>query len=267
MSVTIASGFTAGNTYPLKNPRIGWRRIAGTVTGSTSAAGYAAANADTNRTDSFWRPTALGATWKIDAGTAQSVSYCGIAAHDLGTKGCTILVQSSTDDAAWTTRCTVVPTDDSAIMALFATVSARYWRLSISGAGGVPTIAVIQFGAVTEFPQKAVYAPSISFERTRVANYSTNMSQGGQWLGRSIDRVSLAPAMTVNNLSETWVAAEWDAFALYAETSPFFIADRPQDYPKSCCYVWTGSDLRAERAVANADIAMTVSLELTGFLA
>ncbi len=267
MAVTIASGFTTGNTYSLKTPRIGWRKITGTVAASTSATGYAATNANTNRTDSFWQPTALPATWQIDAASAQSVSYCGIAAHDLGSKGCTVLVQSSPDGTTWTTRCTITPTDDSAILALFATVSARYWRISISGSGGNPTIAVIQFGAVTEFPQKAVYAPSVSFERTRVASYSTNMSQGGQWLGRSVERASLAPAMTVNNLSETWIAAEWDAFAIYAETSPFFIADRPEDYPKSCCYAWTGGDLRAERVTPNADIALSVSLELTGFLA
>jgi hypothetical protein len=267
MGVVIASGFTAGNTYALNTPRIGWRRIPGTITPSTEAAGFAAANAGTNRTDSFWRPTALPATWEIDAGFAHSVSYCGIAAHDLGTQGCTVLVQSSPDGVTWTTRCTIIPTDDTAIFALFATVSAQYWQLSISGSGDEPTIGVIQFGAVTEFPQRASYAPSMSFERTRVASYSTNRSEGGQWLGRSVSRVSLAPTMQVSHLSETWVAAEWDAFAEYAEAAPFFVADRPNAFPKSCCYAWTGGDLRAERSLPNAAVAMSISLEMTGFLA
>lgn len=267
MGVTIASGFTTGNTYPLNTPRIGWRRIAGTVAASTEAAGFAAANADTNRTDSFWQATALPATWRLDAGSAQSVSYCGIAAHDLGSRGCTILVQSSTDDSAWTTRATITPTDDSAIFALFATVSARYWRLLISGAGDEPTIGVIQFGAVTEFPQRASYVGSVSFDRTRVASYSMNRSEGGQWLGRSVSRAMLTPVMQVAHLSETWIAAEWDAFALYAEEAPFFIADRPDTYPKSCCYAWTNADLRVDRSLPNASVAMSVSLELTGFLA
>lgn len=266
MGVVIAGGFT-GNSYPLDHPRVGWRRIAGSVAASTQAAGYAAANADTNRTDSFWQPTALSATWRIDAGSAQSVSYCGIAAHDLGAKGCTVLVQSSPDDSTWSTRATIVPTDDSAIMALFATVSARYWRLSISGAGGNPTIAVIQFGAVTEFPQRATYAGSVSFERTRVASYSMNRSEGGQWLGRSVSRAALTPVMQVSHLSETWIADEWDALARYAEEAPFFVADRPEQFPKSCCYAWTNGDLRAERSLPNAAVAMSVSLEMTGFLA
>lgn len=266
MAVLIGSGFT-GTTYPLNTPRIGWRRITGTVAASTSAAGYAAANAATYRTDSFWQPTTLAATWSIDAATAQSVSYCGIAAHDLGSKACTVLVQSSTDGVAWTTRMTLTPTDDSAIFALFAVVSARYWRLNISGAGGVPTIGVIQFGAVMEFPQRCVFAPSLSFERTRRVSYRINETEGGQWAGRSITRTSLAPSITVNNLSETWIAAEWDAFALHAETSPFFIADRPNAFPKSACYAWTKSDLRAERNVPNISIANSVTIEAVGFLA
>jgi hypothetical protein len=266
MAVWMPPAF-AGIVYPPSTPRIGWRRITGTVAASTSAAGFAAANAATYRTDSFWRPTALGATWRLDAGSAQNVSYVGIAGHDMGTRALTIQVQSSTDDSAWTTRLNITPTDDSAIFGLMGLISARYWRLSITGAGGNPTIAVIQFGAVTEFPRPCVYAPSISLQRTRRVTYSTNITEGGQWAGRTINRVSLAPSMTVNHLSETWVTSEWDAFALHAETSPFFIADRPGSFANSCAYAWTGDDLRAERGTPNADIANTVSLELTGFLA
>jgi len=265
MAVTIAGGFT-GTLYPLNTPRIGWRKLTGTISASTAAAGYAAANAATSRTDSFWQPTALAATWRLDAGSAQTVSYCGIAAHDLGSKGCTILVQSSPDDSVWTTRATVVPTDDGAIMALFAAVSARYWRLSISGAGGNPTLGVIQFGAVTEFPQRCTFAPSMSFERTRSAAYSANITEGGQWVGRSRVRTMLSPKITVTHLSEAWVASEWDALALHAETGPFFIADRPSDYPKSVAYAWAQSDLRVERGLAKLSVANSITLELAGFM-
>jgi hypothetical protein len=266
MAVFIAAGFT-GTLYPLSTPRIGWRRRTGTVAASTSAAGYPAANAASYRTDSFWRPTALPATWRLDAGAGVSVGYVGIAAHDLGSRVCTVLVQSSTDDVNWTTRLTIAPTDDTAIFGLFASATARYWRLNISGSFGEPTIGVIQFGLPTEFPRPAVYAPSISFQRTRNVTYSANITEGGQWAGRSIVRTTLAPEMTVNHLSETWIGAEWDAFALHAETSPFFVADRPGSYPASCAYAWTTADLRAQRDVANATIANSVTLSLTGFLA
>jgi hypothetical protein len=264
MAVTIRAGFT-GNTQPLTHPRIGWRRITGTISASTAAAGFAAANAGTYRTDSFWRPTGLPASWTIDAGSAVAVSYIGIAAHDLGTKGCTVTVSSSPDNVTFTTRVTIVPTDDSAIMGLFASATVRYWRIDITGASGAPTIGVIQFGAVTEFPRPCVYAPSVSFERTRSASYRANISDGGQWLGRSRARVQLSPVMEVQHLAETWLASEWDAFALHAEQAPFFIADRPGSYVNSVAYAWTTDDLRAERGIPNAAISSNVSLSLSGF--
>lgn len=265
MGVTVAAGFT-GNVYSQATPRLGWRSVAGTPTASSSATGYAATNAYGNRTDSFWQPTAMPAWWKLDAASAQNVSYVGIAGHDLGTRACTVLVQSSTDNSVWTTRLTIVPTDDSAILGLFATVSAQYWRIYITGAVGNPTIAVIRFGEVTEFPRPCIYAPSLSFQRTRIVSYAANMTEGGQFVGRSVVRATLAPKMQVSHLSEAWITAEWDAFALYAETSPFFIADRPSEFPVSCAYGWTTADLRAERSKAVSAIANSVSLELTGFL-
>jgi hypothetical protein len=207
----------------------------------------------------------MPATWVIDAGSAQSVSYCGIAAHDLGTKGATVILESSPDNTTWTTRVTHVPTDDSAILMLLAVTSVRYWRIRVTGAN-IPTIAVIRFGLVTEFPRPAVYAPSISFERTKQTTYSANQTEGGQWAGRTVVRKALAPVMTVNNLSETWIASDWDGLALAAETSPMFVADRPGGYPKSVAYAFSNADLRAERQTPNAAIANSVTLELTGFL-
>jgi len=93
-----------------------------------------------------------------------------------------------------------------------------------------------------------------------------NGSEGGQWLGRTRVRAALQISMTVQHLSEAWVESTWDAFATHAESNPFFIADKPGGYPKSCAYAWSGSDLRAERQLANATVANAVTLELTGFL-
>ena len=263
MAVVIASGFP-GIAYPLGHPRIGWRRLAGTITASTSAAGYAAANAGTQRTDSFWQATALPATWAVDLGSAQPVSYCGIAAHDLGKKIVTVYLESSDDGVSWTTRATDVPADDGAIMFLLATVSARYWRIRLTGSN-IPTIGVIQMGAVTEFPRLASYAPSLSFERAVNTTFSTNVTEGGSWAGRSIVRRSLSPSMRVANLSEAWIAAEWDAFAAAALTQAFFIADRPGSYPRSVAYAWTTADIAPDRERPNHLISNVVSLALVGF--
>lgn len=265
MAVVIASGFT-GTAQPLNHPRIGWRKITGTVSALSEADGFAAANAATPRTDSFWRPTATTGWLEINAGSAQSVSYAGIAAHDLFTRGASFVIEYFS--GSWVQiGPTVTPTDDNAILILFAVTSAQRWRLRITASTSAPTIGVIQFGAVTELPRKSTYAPSISFERARAVSYSANMTEGGHFAGRSIVRTSLTPRMTVEHLSEAWIASEWDAFSRHAESYPFFIADRPGDYPASVAYAWTGGPIIPERAVPNAVIANRVELDLTGFLA
>jgi len=254
------------HTYPLNHPRIGWRRITGTVAASTAAAGYAAANAATYRTDSFWRPTTSTGWWSVSA-TASRVSYCGIAAHDLGSKAATVVVEYY-DGAAWVQiGPTVTPTDDSTILIMFSDTLAGDWRLRITAAGAAPTIGVIQFGAITEFPQKAQFTGSVPFNRARQVTFNVNMTEGGHYAGRSIQRVSLTPSMAVANLSETWIADEWDAFAAHAETSPFFIADRPEDQPESVAYAWTAGVVTPQRGVANAAVSSRIELSLTGFLA
>lgn len=266
MAVHVAAGFT-GISYSLSYPRIGWRKISGTVSALSAAAGYAAANAVSPRTDSFWRPTATTGWLEINAGTAQSVSYAGIAAHDLGTRAATVVVEYFNGSVWVQAGPTVTPANDGAILVLFAAISAARWRLRITASAAAPTIGVIQFGAVTELPRKATFAPSISFERARSVTYAANITEGGHFAGRTVVRTSLNPKMAVDYLPETWIASEWDAFALHAETLPFFVADRPGDYAQSVAYAWTNGPAQAQRSIANATVANSVELELTGFLA
>lgn len=265
MAVHIAAGFT-GTTYPLNYPRIGWRRITGTISASTAEAGFAASNAGNPRTDSFWRPTEAPATWAIDAGSAVSVSYVGIAAHDLGAQAATVVVESSANNTDWTARLTVAP-NNTALFGLFAVVSARYWRIRISSASAPPTLGVIQFGAVTEVPQRAQYVGSVSFDRAEVIDIDQNVSEGGQWLGASVRQRFLDLSMSVAHLSETWVASEWNPFSAHARRAqPFFVADRPGEFVNSCAYAWTQSDLRPVRDVPNAVVANAVDMQMRGYL-
>lgn len=265
----MAVHFTIGEVaheYPLFFPRIGWRKISGTISSSTAAAGYAAANAATYRTDSFWRPTAATGWFNIIASSPEEVTYCGIAAHDLATQNATVVVEYY-DGTVWVqVGPTVTPEDNGAILILFTKITAASWRLRITAADAAPTMAVIQFGRVTEFPRPAVYAPSVSFERARQVTYAVNITNGGHYSGRSVERISLQPVMKVNYISEEWIAAEWDDFVAHAEVNPFFIADRPETHPKSVAYAWTNSQLIPDRATPNKKISNNIELQLTGFM-
>jgi hypothetical protein len=263
--VIVLKPYFAGIAYPLSHPRIGWRKAQGTIAGSTSAAGFAAANAGTDRTDSFWRPTALPATWTVTLDAAQVISYAGIAAHDLATVGATVFFETW-DGANWQTQGQNVPTDNGPIFFLFNEISTTQYRVRVTGSA-VPTIAVIRAGRVMEWERLATYAPSVSFERTEQTSYNTNLTDGGQWAGRSVIRKETRPNMQVDNLSETWIASEFDAFRAAARDVPFFIADRPSQYPASVAYAFATGELTPDRAIPNARVANSITLDLQGFRA
>jgi hypothetical protein len=93
MSVFIEPGFT-GSVAPINNPRIGAFPASGTVTATSEAVGFEAANAASDLTYRAWRPTALPATWTQTFASAQSVSYVGLAAHNLASRGNRVTIQT-----------------------------------------------------------------------------------------------------------------------------------------------------------------------------
>lgn len=260
MTVVIAAGVTETDL-----PRVGFERIAGTVAASTEAAGFAAVNADSFRTDSFWQPTTLPATWSIDAGSAVAASYAGIAAHDLGSVGATVILEHSPDDSTWTEVESVTPTEDSPILFLFEEVSRRYWRVRITGTDE-PTVGVIAFGPVLMMPRLATYAPDTPLHRAVQTSYRINQTDGGQFVGRSVTRRSVAAQIAIEYLSDQFVEDVLPPFIAHAETAPFFLAPRPGSDPRNVGYVWTNGRIVPERAIPNAEITNTVTLDVTGSL-
>jgi hypothetical protein len=226
---------------PLTHSRIGIDNIArsGTVDASSEAAGFPAISAANPLTYEFWKPTAFPAWWRVDAGAPVTVDYVGIAAHNLGTIGSTVEVQSSTDNSTWTTVDSHTPTSDAPIMFLFAPVSARYWRITVTGEA---VIGAVYIGKVLEM-QRAAFAGINPIDLSRRTVIRPNRSEGGQWLGRSVIREGSFTSVGFRHLTNAWYRANFDPFVEEARSYPFFFAWRPEGYPDSVGYVWTRGDI------------------------
>lgn len=257
--IEVESGFT-GTAYALNTPRIGAYPVAGTVTASTAAAGFAGANANNDLTYTFWRPTAVPATWDL-AFTSAPVSYVGIASHNCGTEGATVLVQRWTG-SAWSTMATHVPTDDSPILFLLTRRTLDQLRVRITGA--IPTIGVIWVGDVLELPLKAQYVDSLPFDEAVQSVFTDQVSDGGHVVGRYEVRKAQPVAMTVNYLSETWAAANIHALRNHMAARPIFVADRPSEYPKSVAFGLNSEPIIAPRTGPVAAAARTLTITLAG---
>jgi hypothetical protein len=250
----------AGVACPLDHPRIGARPLAGTVAASTEAAGFSAAFAANADTAQFWRPTAVPATWQLSH-SASDVSYFGIASHDCGTVGATVDYQTW-DGAAWVTMLTHAPTDNSPIFGIVKRRGQDRERLRFTGA--IPTVGVIYFGDVTEFPRKADYVGSVSFENAVRDEYSTPVSDGGHWMGRFVTRRSVPARMRVEHLPEDWATAYLQPVLDDLKERPAFMADRPGLYPRSVVFAYTSGPVVPERMHQNPKVAIGVTFEVTG---
>lgn len=260
--IVIETAFT-GTAQPLTQPRIAGGAYGGTVAVSTAATGYAGANALSGLTYTAWRPTAMPATWTLTF-TSAAVSYVGIAAHDCGTKGCTVNVQRWTG-SAWATVATTTPTDDSPILFLLTRRTAQTtFRVEFTGAN-VPTVGVIWIGDVLEFPRKSRWTESLPFNEATDASFATAISDGGHVLGRYVTRRAQPCSMTVDNLSETWAAANLPTLADWLEDGPVFMADRPSVYPASVVFGETVDALRGPRSGPVLGAARSITIELQGY--
>jgi hypothetical protein len=222
---------------PLRYPRLAVQRITGSVAASSAQVNFPAAVADTPLTYSAWRPTAVPATWQIDAGEAVSVDYLGIAGHDMGMAGASAQVQYSTDGVSWTDASDpYLPADTEPLLFLFASVSARYWRVRITGA--IPSIAVIQIGLAHALPRgmRTGYAPG---PWNRDEEYSNTVSIGGQILGRTLRRRGTAQRIEVADVEQSWMRANYPELQRLLRTNGVFWAWSPEGSPDEVVYGMT----------------------------
>lgn len=255
MSVNIHTSYAP--TYSANNPVIGWNSATkrGTVTASTSADGYAAANAADASTTTFWRPTALTATWKITTPTAETFSYCGIASHSLGGTGCTVTVQLWSG-ASWVDRGSVTPTDDSVIMFLFGEYETTQIRIRITGSLA-PSIGSVYFGQTLELPQRA-YQGFTPIDLATNATFITNVTRGGQLAGRSVQFNGTSNSVNISGIEESWIRSNFVGFMDESLYRPFFFAERPQDYPNALDYMMTTGPIQPQREGGTNHMSFTL---------
>lgn len=226
-------------TPDLNHARIGYDNLAFGLTpaASTAAAGHPAISATYPTTFEYWEPTALPATWTVDFGTAKTVDFVGLVGD---MNGGTIAIQSSTDNSTFTTQETRAGLTDRINMFLFAPVTARYWRLLVTVA--IPRLAVAYIGETLAM-QRKIYQGHTPLTLSRETELSNNVSEGGQYLGRSIIRKGASTTAEWQHLKSDWYRANFDPFVKSAREYPFFIGWRPQEFPQELGFVWVGGDI------------------------
>lgn len=198
----------------------------GTVTASTTDAGYFAEAASNSLSYEKWKPTAPG-TWEYDHGSAAECDYCVIGAHTLGTDAATFNVQYW-DGGAWVDLCAATsPTTDEPVMVIFLPETRQRWRVNITA--GTPEMGVVKFGKALQM-QRPLYSEYTPFRSARKTEFRSNRSESGESLGRTKVRSYLEFPLSWSSITRDWFDANWLQAILAIEGEAFFVAPMPSFY-------------------------------------
>lgn len=262
MSVYIGSGLVLSEISPggaetANHARIGYQTYGrtGTWSASTEEINRPALQLKYAQTTKFWQPTASTSWVKLDAGSAVTVDYVGLVGLY---SGLTLTLEYSNDDASWTAIDTRIVASNKAIMYLFDEIDARYWRMSFSG--GIPSLAVMYVGQVL-IMERGVYGGFSPPSLSRSTGYTTNITETGQFAGRSIVKRGFQTSVPWDNLTANWYRANFDPFVESARSYPFFIAWRPDQYPEEIVYAWTNNDIKPSNQGQRDLMEVSIDLE------
>lgn len=235
MPAIVLAGSAGGNAVS-----VAWQSLAVVVTASGSADGYPAINVTDPATWSSWLASGTDGWVQYDFGSAVPVDALGISAHNLATSATGYSVQHSDDAVAWTTVTTQSPLTDEDIYILMPSVTARYWRVQLSGPAA--NIGVIVFTQKLSL----LHAPIDGYTPLHHARQYTklfNDSVRGQFLGNRVMSAGAETSVDMGFYERPWLESNIRPFEYhYNQGGTFFYAGCPSQWPLDMGYCRAGGD-------------------------
>jgi len=245
---------TSSDAIPREHARIGYEDVVrtATVTATSYAPDFAPSNVTSAATYDRWRPTAVPADLGVEFDVPVIIDYVAIGAHNAGTAGATVEVY----DSAVGLLASVTPEDNSPIVVHFDALTST--NITIRILGSPVEIGVVYAGRLLAMmrPIYGGHTPGILSADT---GYQNNMSEAGQFLGRSIVRLGYQESFTWNNLDPAWYRDKFQPFVAAARARPFFIAWRPGTFQDEVLFGWTSDDI----APVNTGVRGLMSVNLS----
>ena len=188
-----------------------------------------------------WRPANGTSTERFNLSANADVNFVGIAAHNLS--GQAITIQYSTSDGGGlTTLTTITPTSNDPILVTFDDLNVREIAINATWAGD-REIGYIATGKTLQMPYP-IYGGHTPIDLSPNTEYRNNVSNTGQFLGRSIIRQGVETNYRFRYLEPDFVRGDFTSFINSAKTKPFFIQWRPDLYPDEVAFGYTTEDIK-----------------------
>lgn len=160
--------------------------------------------------------------YSVHLGYGATADYVGIAGHNLGTKGATVVLQYNSGSGWVNCHTVVAPSDDDTIFILFDSVTAEDFRLAIVSIDADTCIGILAAGDRLTVPRgvRTGWRPPLMRSYETIANFAeTNVS-----LGRSLRTRFDTVALDFQGFTESFTRDSWMPFLEHAKSKPFFFA-------------------------------------------
>lgn len=196
----------------------------GAIVATPAATGTAADNLADWRPYTWYTPASLPATVTVDCGAARAADYAAVYGHTLFSAGAGIEVRASTDNFVGSDVliASSVPTSNGPLLLHFASVSYRYWRLRITGAAVMPSLAIAAIGRLMELPGFL----GLGFDPTaRSVQARSNANMAGQPLGKIIEYTQQKRTINLRMVTPAWIRSTFlPAWREHLRSAPFLFA-------------------------------------------
>jgi hypothetical protein len=248
------------------NPFIVWDNLLprGTLTASSSAAGFPVTALLNGVTTDPWRPNAMPATVTLALSETAPISAVCFAAHDMGSRGVTVIFETAPASAGpWTAVATVAPDDDAPLIIAFSWRSRRYMRVRFTG-DNTFRLAVMAIAEGMPIPGRII-PPHVPFHRASEVNLVGSSGGGtGNFLQADFERTGASADIRFSAQLREFAAG--DAFENfrqhYNRGRPFFMAAFPSFDFLDVGYMWRGERADSITVPYQDAVFMTIGMQV-----
>jgi len=272
--------------FDSNNPIIGWQNL---VTPSNLSSGstynddpvedelYPTANlANTSTYQRFQQTNGGESFWiQVDLNGNQDVDYLAIAGHNFGSKQRSVQVfgalgfDSNGDPDFMELTDAFIPGDNTPL--IFRFVPGKYIAIRLNVESSTQAVNDIAYAAVMYVGkllvmERKIQVSFVPLNYGRRADVTSNRSERGHFLGRTVVGSWLETSATFMYLSPDWYRDNMDDFLKAAQTEPFFFAWAPETYPEEAGYAWLMDNAEPMIHVPGDVPYMQVTLNMQGIV-
>lgn len=215
----------------------------GAVTTTSDASGYEKENAQSWTTSAWWKANASGIVYYyIDMGSAIDIDCWGFAGSNLADNSGTIKPEYSAT-GAWAGEESDLdsihtPTKNITVFKKVTGVNARYFRFEIDSTASASFFANLFLGEVLALERGMTqgFSPANLNRDRKIFN---NMTNGGNYTGRILRHNGSKVRVVQEEITRTWLDANFDDLADHAELYPFYLLWDEESYPTEAAYCIT----------------------------